>query len=287
MAISHKIRLMVWCQALADHRSYALFAVFTLVVSGIGILRKESYWPFSRDDNSCLLRIPQFVKEFLRPPVYCEFCSNLTLVVRRRNLTIDDFEKHFAYNALPLIVEDGMQGWGDSRQLNFNTLRKLHDDSGKASSEHCQFFPYQSGFHSLTDVFRRSDEELVSRDAWYIGWQACDQGIVEKLRKFYRKPYFLPKHSEGGRSDWIFIGSPGYGAGLHIDDVGNPSWQAQLTGTKEWTLQPPPECYFRCPAELTFTVKPGEIFVFDSNKWYHSTKVVGNEISMSIGAEYD
>ena len=32
------------------------------------------------------------------------------------------------------------------------------------------------------------------------------------------------------RLDWIFMGTPGYGAEMHIDDVQNPSWQGkQLT----------------------------------------------------------
>ena len=44
-----------------------------------------------------------------------------------------------------------------------------------------------------------------------------------------------------------------------IDSVGNPSWQAQVLGTKLWTLIPPPECYFECTKRLDVTVSPGEI----------------------------
>eukprot|EP00118_Oscarella_pearsei_P005350 m.24544 g.24544 ORF g.24544 m.24544 type:complete len:77 (+) comp28638_c0_seq6:1475-1705(+) len=44
------------------------------------------------------------------------------------------------------------------------------------------------------------------------------------------------------------MGSPGYGAHLHIDAVEKPSWQAQIRGQKQWILEPPPECYFECPS---------------------------------------
>jgi len=46
---------------------------------------------------------------------------------------------------------------------------------------------------------------------------------------------------------------------VQIDSVGNPSWQAQVSGTKLWTLVPPPECYFECAEKLEATVSPGEI----------------------------
>ena len=44
-----------------------------------------------------------------------------------------------------------------------------------------------------------------------------------------------------------------------IDNVENPSWQAQITGTKKWTLEPPPECYYTCPDRIEVTVQPGQI----------------------------
>lgn len=52
--------------------------------------------------------------------------------------------------------------------------------------------------------------------------------------------------------------------GLQIDNVGNPSWQAQIKGTKKWTLEPPPECALVCDPKLEVTVHPGEIsMLFD------------------------
>ncbi|OPL33630.1 hypothetical protein AM593_03341, partial [Mytilus galloprovincialis] len=85
----------------------------------------------------------------------------------------------------------------------------------------------------------------------------CDNSAANILRQHYTRPYFLPEFSESSKTDWIFMGSPGYGAHLHIDHVDLPSWQAQIT------------------------------VVLDTNKWYHSTLNIGENISITIGSEYD
>jgi histone arginine demethylase JMJD6 len=93
---------------------------------------------------------------------------------------------------------------------------------------------------------------------------------------------------------------------LKVDNVRLPSWQAQLKGTKTWTLAPPPECYYQCHS-FEVIVRPGDIsklrkiqkknknihnfflftVVLDTNKWYHKTNVQPGDISITIGAEYD
>lgn len=57
------------------------------------------------------------------------------------------------------------------------------------------------------------------------------------------------------------MGGPGNGAHMHVDNVVYPSWQAQLSGTKLWTLMPPPECIYHCRKHHV-TVHPGQISEF-------------------------
>ena len=61
-----------------------------------------------------------------------------------------------------------------------------------------------------------------------MGWANCDDEAAEILKEYYSVPSFLPEDAESGRRDWIFIGTPGYGAPLHLDNVNYPSWQAQV-----------------------------------------------------------
>ncbi|CAL8070782.1 unnamed protein product [Orchesella dallaii] len=114
----------------------------------------------------------------------------------------------------------------------------------------------------------------------------CDAEISHILRQYYEIPYFLPETAESTHADWIFMGTPGFGAQMHIDLVLNPSWQGQIRGHKRWHLQPPPECYYECQSLYT-DVHPGEIFVLDTNKWYHQTQILPGENSVTIGSEYD
>ena len=119
----------------------------------------------------------------------------------------------------------------------------------------------------------------------YVGWSNCNSYAAEILRQHYERPYFLPVDSEMSRVDWIFMGFS-YGAAIHIDDVTNPSWQAQISGIKYWTFKPPAECIFKC-STIYANVYPGDVIVFDSNRWFHSTHILGDEISLTIGSEYD
>ena len=83
-----------------------------------------------------------------------------------------------------------------------------------------------------------------------------------------------------------------------------PSWQAQLSGKKTWTLTPPPECEHVCQP-FNVTVNRGDIskpvapisydhayyyalptVVVDTNKWYHQTYIHPGNISITIGSEY-
>ena len=77
------------------------------------------------------------------------------------------------------------------------------------------------------------------RQSWGVSWKIC----------VYLYSFFglLPPHC----ISILFI---------QIDAVGKPSWQAQIKGTKQWILEPPPECYFKCKkARHVVVVQPGDI----------------------------
>ena len=71
-------------------------------------------------------------------------------------------------------------------------------------------------------------------EPWYFGWSTCNEDVRKILSGLYNWPEFLPKDSESGRSEWIFIGTPGYGAPFHLDRVIYPSWQAQAIKSLIW-----------------------------------------------------
>jgi hypothetical protein len=44
----------------------------------------------------------------------------------------------------------------------------------------------------------------------------CDGSAANVLRTHYSRPYFLPDEAESSKTDWIFMGSPNYGAQMHV-----------------------------------------------------------------------
>ncbi|XP_060552089.1 uncharacterized protein LOC132713484 [Ruditapes philippinarum] len=265
-------------------------------------------WPVSRETvvrawmglhnadiefEPCIVNMPEYVSNMFRPPVECSFCENMTEVNTVYNISQEEFEELYAYTGVPVVVGDGTQNWTAPKYFSFEFFKEIYKEGSQAldnQENKCQFFPYKTSFSSLGEVMSMSPERAKMEDGsepWYIGWSNCDFSAANLLRKHYTRPYFLPKLSESSKTDWMFMGSPGYGANLHIDNVGNPSWQAQITGTKRWTLEPPPECYYVCKNRIEVTVHPGQIIVLDTDIWYHSTLNVGKDISITIGSEYD
>ena len=155
---------------------------------------------------------------------------------------------------------------------------------------------------SLRAVFRM--EADTARD-WYVGWAVCQEAVAARLHSLYDRPPFLHPDSTPPKKPWIFIGTPGPGAHVHIDNVDMSSWQAQVAGVKTWLLRPPPECRWRCHGDLTTTVYPGketpgtwlvtaltslcagDIIVVNTNVWFHSTKIEGSDLSIVITNEFD
>lgn len=123
---------------------------------------------------------------------------------------------------------------------------------------------------------------------WYVGFSVCQPSVADKIHTLYNRPDFLHPDSTPPKKPWIFIGTPGPGAHIHIDNVDLSSWQAQISGTKTWLLRPPPECWWQCHhGEMETTIHPGDIIVVNTNLWFHSTRIHGSDLSVVITNEFD
>ncbi|KAL6260275.1 hypothetical protein P5V15_007807 [Pogonomyrmex californicus] len=235
--------------------------------------------------NKCLIMAPSFTQKVFRPPEDCSICQDVQQVDKLSAVDPTSFEQRYAYSGKPVVISDAMVNWTAPKVFSFSFFKTLYH----GEEANCQFFPYKTEFRSLQDVFDMSASRATMEKGtkpWYVGWSNCDEKIGAILRQHYQKPYFLPPTAESEKTDWIFMGSHGYGAPMHVDDVEHPSWQAQIKGEKLWILEPPRECHYTCK-RLEVIVHPGEIIVLDTNRWYHQTKIVSEEMSITIGAEYD
>ena len=130
----------------------------------------------------CLVAVDSLLLTVFRPPVNCRICRGLTEVDRVSLLSRERFEEHYAYSGRPVIVTDAMLNWSALQMFNFEFFRGIYANDSPAllSSEDCQFFPYESGFNNLSDVFLMTDERANLQNGsepWYIGWYVFYLGM--------------------------------------------------------------------------------------------------------------
>jgi hypothetical protein len=111
-----------------------------------------------------------------------------------------------------VIVKDVLVNWTATDVFNYEFFSDLYANS---HSHRCQFFPYKTEFRSLNEALTMS-ERRKTKSPWYFGWSNCDSETADVLRRHYSRPYFLPERSESSRTDWIFMGTAGLGAHMHV-----------------------------------------------------------------------
>ncbi|XP_025195714.1 uncharacterized protein LOC112594912 [Melanaphis sacchari] len=240
----------------------------------------------SAADQQCALTLPDFFEDVLRPPIDCSYCQELDAIEKVFNLSAENFEKHYAYTGRPVVV---VEDSNVERSTNFG-FRFFKNLSDSKLLTPCQFFPYKTEFKTLEEALNMDDERAKMTPGytpWYIGWSNCERKSINRLKEHITLPNFLPKLSDRKQTLWIFMGTPGHGAPMHIDKVAFPSWQTQISGYKKWTLRTPAECFFKCKRMFEVFMEPGSTIVLDTNIWYHETQTIGQDISITVGGEYD
>ena len=236
-------------------------------------------------------------KDDCRIPVDCKICEDVTVIdeISVDDLTVEKFEKNYAYSNQPLVVRNASLKWKAMKVLDYSWIRNTYlshesilDDEDE--EEDCWFNQYKNGeFNNLKSVFRKlgTTGSLKPSKPWYVGWSVCHPYALQKLKKLFSLPAFINPESTNKERTWIFLGTPGPGAHFHMDSVDLASWTAQISGVKTWYLKPPPECWWDCHGTMETTLHPGDILVVNTNKWFHSTKVLGTDLSIGITSEFD
>lgn len=102
-------------------------------------------------DNKCLISMPNTLSHAFRSPENCNFCRNVTQVMRVANISPDEFETNFAYNGKPVIVTDATVNWTATEVFDFWYFKDVYAQSDEEQMN-CQFFPYKTEFHSLREA---------------------------------------------------------------------------------------------------------------------------------------
>ena len=164
-----------------------------LAVVAVPILSLVSEWPMTRvqlarlcfdvidvdyddvvENDWCLLRTPDELLDFFRPPIKCDFCRGVTSVDKVSQISPEEFEKKYAYSGHPVVVTDATQNWTAIKTFSFEFLKDIYKPDSpvlKNSYDNCQFFPYKTLFNNLGEVFNMSTARAHGNgEPWYIGW---------------------------------------------------------------------------------------------------------------------
>lgn len=55
--------------------------------------------------------MPNFIVKATRPPEDCSMCYDIDKIPRMANLTPEEFEDHYAYSGIPIVVTDAATTW--------------------------------------------------------------------------------------------------------------------------------------------------------------------------------
>lgn len=248
--------------------------------------------------DRCILETPMpdgYGVDFCRHPADCNICSQVSQIdeISVDDMSVELFEAGYAYTSRPLVVRNATLHWDIMQVMDYDWLKQQYlsdPEEMDKKGEECWFNRYTTPeLRNLRAVFKLPDERvrMKSGEPWYVGWSVCHENVAEEIFKLFERPVFLSPESTPPKKPWIFIGTPGPGAHFHVDNVDMSSWQVQLGGVKTWYLKPPPECRFTCPGQIQTTLYPGDIIVVNTNFWFHSTKVHGPHLSLSMVNEFD
>ncbi|CAC5404781.1 unnamed protein product [Mytilus coruscus] len=235
-------------------------------------------------NNDCLVKNPLFVDQYLTEED-CQLCSDITDVKRISDLTEVQFVAEFMKTGQHVIVKDGMRDWLES--MTSLTIGKIKDiyqkDPAFFDSEPCDLstnLPYQ-------DVDEFMEEEHKIKQGYYISWTNCVKQTAKAMRRFYKRPYFLPSSVEMFEQNFIYF-SKKY---KHKEIVEFKTETAiiillQLKGRSTFNLFPEDLCNTSC-IPIQDTLNEGQILIaMNTHKvWTLDIQGTDGEENIAIGIE--
>ena len=125
-------------------------------------------------EEACAVEHNELSGELTRPLFDCDVCQNLKAIPIEDNLSLEKFEKLYAFTGLPVVVQGGARNWTALDTYSVKYFKDIYSErkgSFKRLDEECQFMPYFTKWDTLEEALGMSDEMAsLQGDHWYIGW---------------------------------------------------------------------------------------------------------------------
>lgn len=158
------------------HLFVILFILGSLCSGLVYYFRENLADSFEIYTSRCAIESNQFSIEVARPLVDCGTCLNLKSVPVEHNISAVDFLRNYAYTSVPVLIKDATFNWTAMNKFSYQFFKDLYlktEGSLETQDNECQFFPYNTEFDTLGDVFNMTDSRANFTEGekpWYIGW---------------------------------------------------------------------------------------------------------------------
>eukprot|EP00041_Stephanoeca_diplocostata_P011273 m.183491 g.183491 ORF g.183491 m.183491 type:complete len:189 (+) comp18480_c0_seq5:465-1031(+) len=151
----------------------------------------------------CLVPTPDSIGLLFRPPVDCSFCRNVTNIPTISDLSATEFNQSYAFSGQPIVVANATAGWKALHVFSFPFFQRLYNEVlgrsfQRQTMRNCNFFPYQTSFHTLDQVFAQdaaamtvgpnnTHKQWYTRSACACDLARCSGGVVAIARARSRR----------------------------------------------------------------------------------------------------
>ncbi|XP_013789971.1 uncharacterized protein LOC106473840 [Limulus polyphemus] len=218
--------------------------------------------------SSCFIYNPFFSKNKLTESD-CQVCEDITEIERFNQTSPDEVAEHLLKNDIPLIVMEGTNNWPIMEEtFSLANLSEGYLDDPRINSVGVCMFQTNLRFHT-PQKFLQKLKQNPHMDRWYVHWENCEKATEKFLRKFYRRPYFIPPMLEMIQSNWIMM-SFNYKGRLY-KKIQPPTsttvmWLAQVRGYHHIRLKPKKPCNNLCE-NLEDVLEEGDVLLFPVTLW--------------------
>lgn len=236
--------------------------------------------------DECLIRNPLYLDQYITEED-CLLCKHIDKVERVPNLTTEQFVEDYLKKGSHVIVENGIKDWPeDLKSLSIQKIKQAYqNEPALVKFSPCDFttsLPYGS-----IDGFLWNKNSIEK--GYYMSWTNCVPESSKALRRFYRRPYFLPSSVETFDQNFLFL-SKRYTGNLSVEFKTDTALiiLQQVKGSSTFYLLPEEQCNSTCiVSPIEGNLKEGEVLIaMNTNKvWLLEIQGTDEEENITIGIE--
>lgn len=238
-----------------------------IVIIRLVLIQLLPYWDWTLFyQNDCLIlnffQKPEFSELNIED---CKKCSSHKYIEKVENITSDIINDFYLNNNIPFLVKNSTSTWPASSLFDTKFLIKLYkNDDILHEAPVCMINSSIALRHtSINELFSK----VLKSQSWFAHWENCEKSSVRILRRYFKRPVFLPQSIHIADLNWIILSSSYNASNYFRIELGmDVMWMVQLSGQNRIRLIANYPCYTECNT-LYSVLHQGDIVVWTYKLW--------------------